>query len=930
MKPFNELPQYYRHLRQEIVSVVPSDALKILDVGCGAGVLGQALKQQDKRRFVVGIELNQEAIYHAQYNLDAAYQTDIEKFDAPFEKGEFDCIIFADILEHLIDPWKLMSEYCDFLKPEGTVIASIPNIRNLPLIKNLAEEGSWEYQTEGILDQTHLRFFTKKEFISLLNQAQVVCESVTYLGGQQFYQLHQGKIQDIRLGNLIIKEVPYETFRELFANQILFVGTYRPEDSNKANKFNKQYNATIIVPWWDHGELLELWETNIKNIQESEIIFIDNGSGLKTKQALKEFCQKYDIKLIRNEKNLGFATANNQGIEIATGDYILHLNNDVEILKPYVKNLCKLAGQGLAGPGYVQSELGELYVEGWALCIKKSLLQAIGGWSEDYGLGYWDDVDLCHKARLAGYSITAVPDIKSYIRHLTNTTGRDGRIDQLALHARNRQIYIQKYYSSSPKIIIDGVFFQLYSTGIARVWRSLLEQWTKTEFATHIIVLDRANTSPKIPGIRYRQIPAYNYDNTDADKQMLQQVCDEEGADLFISTYYTTPISTPSVFMAYDMIPEVLGANFNEPMWREKHHAISHASSYISISESTASDLVKFFPDIKDEVTVAHCGVSPIFTPATATEISTFKYKYGISKPYFLLVGAGGNYKNAILFFRAFSQLHSIQGFEIVCTGSGITLANEYREYATGTVVHSLILSDEELKVAYSGAVALVYPSLYEGFGMPIAEALACGCPVITCANASIPEVAGETAIYVDANDVDGLTDALCEVQKPKVRNSLIAAGLVQVKKFSWGKMADIMSSTLIKATLERLSLKDVNLIIFPDWSQPVETVGLELQEAIKSLVTHPDRAKVTLLVDNSNISAEEADLILSSVAMNLLMEEELEVDEGPEIVLVGELSQIQWSALIPQLQGWIKLEHENEEAITQLKNIASVQIKEV
>ena len=115
-------------------------------------------------------------------------------------------------------------------------------------------------------------------------------------------------------------------------------------------------------------------------------------------------------------------------------------------------------------------------------------------------------------------------------------------------------------------------------------------------------------------------------------------------------------------------------------------------------------------------------------------------------------------------------------------------------------------------------------------------------------------------------------------------------------------------------------SLTEINLIIFPDWLQPEEKVGLELQEVIKSLVTHPDRGKMTLLIDNSNITAEEADLILSSVVMNLLIEEELEVDEGPEIVLIGKLSQIQWLALIPQLQGRIKLEHENKETKAQLK----------
>ncbi|MGK7894091.1 MAG: FkbM family methyltransferase [Xenococcus sp. (in: cyanobacteria)] len=127
-----------------------------------------------------------------------------------------------------------------------------------------------------------------------------------------------------------------------------------------------------------------------------------------------------------------------------------------------------------------------------------------------------------------------------------------------------------------------------------------------------------------------------------------------------------------------------------------------------------------------------------------------------------------------------------------------------------------------------------------------------------------------------------------------------------------------------------KLKLRKFNLIIFPDWLQPEETVGLELQEVIKSLVTHPDRGKMTLLIDNSNISAEDADLILSSVVMNLLMEEDLEVDEGPEIVLVGELSQIQWSALIPQLQGRIQLEYENQEAMTQLKNMGSLQMTEI
>ncbi|KJH71512.1 FkbM family methyltransferase [Aliterella atlantica] len=474
----------------------------------------------------------------------------------------------------------------------------------------------------------------------------------------------------------------------------------------------------------------------------------------------------------------------------------------------------------------------------------------------------------------------------------------------------------------SPTIIVDGVFFQLYKTGIARVWQSLLQEWVNNGFAKHIVILDRVGTAPPIAGIKYRSVPAYDYGNTDTDREMLQQVCDEEGADLFISSYYTTPLSTPSVFAAYDMIPELIGWDLNHPMWREKHYGIQNAAAYIAISENTARDLVKVFPEIAlESVTVAKCGIErKVFSPANSEIINQFKTKYGISKPYFILVGAGGNYKNSILFFKAFAQLHSSQGFDIVCTGSGFTLEADYRAYTSGSTVHLLQLSDEELSIAYSGAVALVYPSKYEGFGLPVLEAIACGCPVITCPNASIPEVAGEAALYINDEDVDGLTNALCDVQKPNIRNSLIAAGLEQAKKFSWSKMAETIIYTLIEATLLPLNLRDINLIIFPDWSQSEETLCLELEQVIKAIATHPDSSKTTLLIDNGNISEEEAALIISSVSMNLLMQEELDISEGLEISFLGQLSEIQWKALLPCIQARIVLESENQEAIAVAK----------
>ena len=467
-----------------------------------------------------------------------------------------------------------------------------------------------------------------------------------------------------------------------------------------------------------------------------------------------------------------------------------------------------------------------------------------------------------------------------------------------------------------PKIAIDGVFFQMYNTGIARVWKSLLEEWVNTEFGKHLVVLDRVGSAPKIEGISYYQIPAYDYNNIDADREMLQQVCNDLGAELFISTYYTTPIDTPSVFMGYDMIPEVLGFDLSLPMWQEKQRGIQHATAFITISKHTAKDLVNVYPDIDPQtVTTAHCGVQAIFQPANDTEIATFRNKYEINKLYFI-IGASGGYKNVELFLQAFDRLPTKSEFEIIVTG-GYGLSDRDRQYTIGSTVHSLRLEDNELSIAYTGAVALVYPSKYEGFGLPIVEAFASSCPVITCRNASIPEVAGDAAIYVSDSDVSDMIAALYEVQKPQVRQSLIERGLEQIQQFSWTKMAKTIESVLIDRTLAQLQLKDRNLIIFPDWSAEEELLGEELGNIFYRLAQHPNASQITLLIDTSSLEdIEIANELIAGVMMNIMMVEDIDITEYLGISLTGKLASIQWSALLPKLDGKIKLELENLQVI--------------
>ncbi len=353
-----------------------------------------------------------------------------------------------------------------------------------------------------------------------------------------------------------------------------------------------------------------------------------------------------------------------------------------------------------------------------------------------------------------------------------------------------------------PQIALDGVVFQyMKNTGIPRVWRSLLHTWAEQGWLDHVLVIDRNNTAPQIPGLRYCPMPLYDYGNTGADAAQLQQICDSQGIDLFISTYYTTPISTPSVFMAYDMIPEVMNADLQESIWREKHYAILYASQYICISQSTARDLIQFFPYIAEaDVAIAHCGIDPVFTPATAAEVQAFQSTYGLEQPYFLIVGERlgvDGYKNVPFLLRALAAWGERPPISVVCVGGNPELEPELVALANGIPVHCLALSDEALRVAYGGAIALVYPSRYEGFGLPIAEAMACGCPVITSPVSSIPEVGGDAVLYVDPDSVAELVNALVAVQQPDTRQKLIETGLLQAQHFTWQRAAKRVAQVL-------------------------------------------------------------------------------------------------------------------------------------
>lgn len=154
--------------RLEVTPFVPRDARRVLDVGCLAGAFGAALKSERPATTVWGIELRPDAAELAAGRLDHVI---VGRFPDDVPSGErFDCVVFNDVLEHLEDPWSALRATHAFLAPGGCVVASIPNVRHYSVVASLVLRGDWRYADAGILDRSHLRFFTSDSATRLFEE----------------------------------------------------------------------------------------------------------------------------------------------------------------------------------------------------------------------------------------------------------------------------------------------------------------------------------------------------------------------------------------------------------------------------------------------------------------------------------------------------------------------------------------------------------------------------------------------------------------------------------------------------------------------------------------------------------------------------------------------------------------------------------------
>ena len=429
---------YHDLLRPEILELIPVNATKILDLGCGTGTLGKALKERQKCH-VTGIELNKEAAQTAQKNLDTVLTDNLNRFDPAFFRIKYNCLIFADILEHLINPWKVLKKVASVLTDDGTVIISIPNIAHPWIVSNL-RKGLFRYEPAGILDITHLRFFTKTSIGQLLYSAGL-------------------KITNIRAHPSDINPVQYHI------------------TAVKKTVKHKIPAATIIILTYNGWGYTKQCIDSIKRHTHTpyEILVIDNGSTDGTVEELRKDRTLYHIE---NSCNLGFGKGFNIGFAKVDTPYFVLCGSDVIVTDGWLTEMIKhieldkdlmLLGpvtnktsgpQKVEGAEYTNIKALEAFTKDRTKYItdhitycrrivffftlfKTEALHRVGFLDEIFGIGNYEDDDYCMRTYRA--KLKTAFDNTVFIHHYGSQTFKNNKIDFTALMDENKKKFMDKW-----------------------------------------------------------------------------------------------------------------------------------------------------------------------------------------------------------------------------------------------------------------------------------------------------------------------------------------------------------------------------------------------------------------------------------------------------------------------------------------------------
>jgi GT2 family glycosyltransferase/2-polyprenyl-3-methyl-5-hydroxy-6-metoxy-1,4-benzoquinol methylase len=429
---------YFSLPRPDLLKKIPSGNISILDVGCGAGALGQQVKAR-QACFYCGIEIIPQIAERARDKLDKVLVGNIEELSLEKYKGKYDVIVCGDILEHLTNPWAVMQKLYKILKPEGLMIVSIPNILSLT-VQSEVEKGLFRYLPAGVRDLRHLRFFTLFTACSMIEGVNLKIKSV--------------------------EPMPAISMPEQY------IITCKKVKRN----FENIDVSVITLNWNTRVELAGLLSSLEENKScNYEVIVVDQNSQDGSLEWLRELD---DVRHIEGSQNCGFPCGNNLGIALAKSDNILLLNSDTLVPRGVLKRWVDVARknkqygvigavtnyasgpQGVKQINYTNYDEMSKYaalrfkssgekvipfprIVFFGALIKKVCLHKIGLLDESFGLGNCEDDDFTLRALKAKFGTGYAPGV--YVHHYGHKAHINNDIDLAELIKKNTKLFHEKH-----------------------------------------------------------------------------------------------------------------------------------------------------------------------------------------------------------------------------------------------------------------------------------------------------------------------------------------------------------------------------------------------------------------------------------------------------------------------------------------------------
>jgi len=359
-------------------------------------------------------------------------------------------------------------------------------------------------------------------------------------------------------------------------------------------------------------------------------------------------------------------------------------------------------------------------------------------------------------------------------------------------------------------IIIDGVIYQYQATGgISRLFTEILprvcglDEAVKMTLFTSGLLIQQLPTHARIRDLRIPDLTPYLRPAAlwrrfeERAKQTWFRLWIGSGrGKIWHSTYFTRPqtwkglqvVTVPD--MIYERFPDLFTGAGSDHFREQRKQCVLAADAVLCISDATRRDVQEFYQMGGDRLHVVQLACSDFFRPLPAADLAQ---KGGTRPSFFLYVGSRAHYKNFQGLLGAYSKWSRRSAMKLLVVGPPWT-SEESRllsELGISRLVELLTdVRDEALCTLYNQAKAFIYPSLYEGFGIPLLEAMACGCPVIASRIPSTMEIAGDCCIYFELDSPDSLIDAFDRAVSEGRDGAKARAGLEHAKRFSWEKTA--------------------------------------------------------------------------------------------------------------------------------------------